>query len=125
MATAGNVVDVTQDADFMSRSALPLMKSPIPILWNLAKSWFLGFFFAGAVVFPLVESYYLPRVILTFGLVGIGYGINGILTFGHVTTSGWLSDNETFHDVRVFGFILWLVFFIYFAWRDRRARPSV
>ena len=100
------------------------MKIPVRLAWNITRSWALAFFLAGAVVFPVVEPYYLPRVLLTFGLFGIGYGIKSLLTFGHVTTSEMLSGHDTFHDVRIYGFILWLLFFAYFTRRDRRSRTG-
>jgi hypothetical protein len=100
------------------------MKIRVGMLWNIVKSGLLGFFLAGAVVFPIIEPYYLPRVLLTLGLFGIGYGLNSVLTFGHVTTSGMLSGHDTVHDVRIFGFILWLLLFAYFTRRDRRSRSD-
>ena len=99
----------------------PLLKIRVKMLWNIIKSGLLGFFIAGAIIFPITEPYYLPRVLLTLGLFGIGYGINSILSFGHVSTSGILSEHDgTVHDVRIYGFILWILLFAYFTWRDRR-----
>lgn len=94
------------------------------MLWNIAKSGLLGFFLAGAVVFPLIEPYYLPRVVLTLGIFGVLYGINSILTLGHVTTSAMLSGHDTMHDVRIYGFILWAVIFAYYTRRDHRSRSD-
>ncbi len=94
------------------------MKIPVGMLWNAVKSAFLGFFLAGAVVFPLIEPYYMYRVIFSAGLVAIAYGIDSVISFGHVTTSGWLSDGSTDHDVRIYAFILWFLLFAYYTYRD-------
>ena len=96
------------------------MKIPVGILWNAVKSGFLGFFLAGAVVFPLVEPFYIVRVIFSLGLIAIAYGIESVITFGHVTTSGLLSEGSTDHDVRNYAIILWLLLFAYYTYRDWR-----
>lgn len=101
------------------------MKIRVGMLWNIIKAWLLGFFLAGAIVFPITEPYYLPRIFFTLGLAGIGYGINSILTFGHVSTSSMLSEHAgTVHDVRIYGLILWVILFAYFTWRARRSKSD-
>lgn len=94
------------------------------MLWNIVKSGLLGFFLAGAVVFPLTEPYYIARVVFTLGIFGVMYGINSILTLGHVTTSGMLSGHDTMHDVRIYGFILWALIFALYTRRAYRSRSD-
>ena len=87
-------------------------------LWNLLKTGVLAFFIAGAVVFPIVESYYLSRVILSAGLMGIVYGFESVLRIGHITNCGALSGNCSEHSVRIYALVIWAGLFAYLTWRS-------
>lgn len=89
-------------------------------MWRLVWTGVLAFFLAGAVVFPLVEPYYFARVALSLGVWGVLNGIDSVLHFGLVHTSGLLSGGERVHSVRPYGFVLWIGLFVHGIWRERR-----
>ena len=94
------------------------------MLWNLVKSGLLGFFLAGAVVFQLAKPFYMGRVVFSLSLFGVLYGVESVLRFGHITTSGLLSGHDSHHSVRAYGLLLWAGLFAYFTWRSRRQEPG-
>lgn len=90
------------------------------LIWKLLWTAAAGFFLAGAVVFPLVEPYYFARVAFSLGLWAVLYGIDSVLHFGLVTTSGLMSGGANVHNVRIYGLLLWVGLFGYSSWRERR-----
>ncbi|MCO5102736.1 MAG: SRPBCC family protein [Burkholderiaceae bacterium] len=83
-----------------------------------------AFFLAGAVVFPLVHSYYLVRVVFSLGLWGIFYGIESVLRLGAITTSGLMSGGSSQHSVRIYGFIIWIALFAFVTRRKKSRSPA-
>lgn len=71
------------------------------------RSYLIAFFISGAVIFPILNPYYGARVLLSFGIYGVLCGIESVITFGLVTTSGFLSDSSTVHSVRWIALLLW------------------
>jgi hypothetical protein len=82
------------------------------IALHIALSWFVAFFVCGAVLFPLFNPYFMDRVVLSAGLVGLMYGLESVVRAGHIETCGLLSGNCTQHTVRIAGFCLWVICFI-------------
>ncbi|MET0291786.1 MAG: hypothetical protein ABW136_05420 [Steroidobacteraceae bacterium] len=89
------------------------------MLGNFVKSYLMGFFIAGAVIFPLLNPYYGMRVLLTLGVFGVGYGVQSVLKFGHISTSGMLSGHDSGHDVMIYGILLSIACFVWLARRDK------
>ena len=89
------------------------------ILWRALKTGIVAFFIAGAVVFPLVQPYYMSRVLLSLGSIAVVYGIESVVRFGSITTSGLISDSSVEHSVRAYALAMWVVFFAYLTWRSR------
>jgi uncharacterized RDD family membrane protein YckC len=87
------------------------------IFWSLLKTGVLAFFIAGAIVFPLVVPYYMSRVVLSLGLMGVIYGIESVFRLGVITTTGLISDSSSEHSVRIYGFLIWAALFGYSIWR--------
>ena len=89
------------------------------ILGNLAIAWFAAFFLCGALLFPLLNPYYMSRVVLSAGLMSLVYGIESILRAGRIEACGLLSGNCTEHSFRAVGFILWAACFAALMLRQR------
>ena len=87
------------------------------IFWNLLKTGVLAFFIAGSIVFPLVVPYYMSRVVLSLGLMGVMYGLESVFRLGIITTTGLISDSSSEHSVRIYGFLIWAALFGYVTWR--------
>ena len=82
------------------------------VLGHLALSWFTAFFLCGAVVFPLLNPYYMNRVFFSAGLAGILYGLESVVRAGHIETCGLLSGNCGEHSLRAAGLVLWVAGFV-------------
>lgn len=67
----------------------------------------LAFFLAGAVVFPLANSYYATRVLLSFGLMALVYGVECVLNWGTIETCGFLSGNCSTHNMQGYAMQIW------------------
>jgi hypothetical protein len=80
----------------------------------------LAFFIAGALVFPLLNFYYMDRVIFSLGLVGLAYGVESIVRLGHIGTCGFTSGNCSDHSVRAVGFVFWALLLV---WKYNRPKP--
>jgi hypothetical protein len=91
-------------------------------LFIVARSYLVAFFISGAVIFPILNPYYGARVLLSFGIYGVLCGLESIVTFGHVSTSGFLSGNSGIHSVRAIAVILWIALLGYGVFRSKR-RP--
>lgn len=68
----------------------------------------LAFFLAGAVVFPIVEPHYAPRILLSLGFLALVYGAECVINLGIVETCGFASGNCSTHDLSSHAFTLWL-----------------
>lgn len=79
----------------------------------------LAFFFAGAIVFPLLNNFYLGRVLLTGGIAAVMYGVESVVRLGHIETCGLLIGNCSAHSVRLAGCLVWAALF---AWLSVRRR---
>ena len=90
------------------------------LIWRIVWTGIAGFFLAGAVVFPLLVPYYQVRVLSSLGMAAVLYGIDSVLHFGLVHTSGLMSGSESVHSVRIYGVMLWIGLFAYSVWRERR-----
>jgi hypothetical protein len=84
----------------------------VAALLLLPASGVLAFFLAGALVFPIVESYYLPRVLMSFGFMAFAYGVESVITGGLVETCGFISGNCTTHNLRHWAHRLWPLLFV-------------
>lgn len=98
------------------------MTLQIPL--RLLGSALIGFFIAGAVFFPLLYGK-LFSVLITMGIAAILYGLESIVTFGHITgcSTGFLSfaDGKCVEQsVRWQGVLLSSIFFAWFTYRDHR-----
>jgi hypothetical protein len=94
------------------------------IFWSFLKTGMLAFFIAGAIVFPLVVPYYMSRVVLSLGLMGVMYGIESVFRLGVITTTGLISDSSSEHSVRIYGFLIWAALFGYVSWRKWQKNDS-
>lgn len=99
---------------------------------RLLGSTLLGFFIAGAVIFPLLHDKLLT-VVTTLGVAAVVYGLESIVVFGHISSCGIallsFADSKCVeHSVRFHGVVLASAFFAWFTYRDRlnaeRASPS-
>jgi hypothetical protein len=87
------------------------------ILWDLLRTGVLAFFIAGAIVFPIVEPYFMTRVVLSLGLMAVTYGLESVFRFGAITTTGLISDSSSEHSVRIYALLIWAALFGYIVWR--------
>lgn len=87
------------------------------LIWRIIWTGVVGLFLAGAVVFPIVKSYYFARVIFSLGLWAILYGVESVLRLGVITTSGLMSGGSSQHSVRIYAFIIWIALFIFVTHR--------
>ena len=99
------------------------------VLAHVALSWFAAFFVCGAVVFPLLNPYYLDRVAYSGGLAALAYGLESVLRFGHIEACGFISGNCSQHSFRLAGCVLWAVLLAGLALRrslqaERRSRAG-
>ncbi len=79
----------------------------IGICAAVAVTGVLAFFLAGAVVFPIVEPHYAPRVLGSLGLMALVYGVESVLGLGVIETCGFVSGNCSQHDLRAHAAWLW------------------
>jgi hypothetical protein len=97
-------------------------------LLAIPLSYLLGFFIAGAIVFPLHKPFYMSRVLLTLGLMGIVYGVESVMFRGHFETCGFLSGNCTQHNYEAAGWqctaITFLLLLVVAAWFTRKKPQS-
>lgn len=70
-------------------------------------------FLTGAIVFPLLNSHYLIRVVGSFGTLAIVYGIECVVTLGKVETCGFVSGNCQTHNMRAPALVMWIAIFIW------------
>lgn len=99
----------------------------MPTMIRLLAAMVPAFFLAGAVVFPLIESFTLARILVTGGMAALLYGLESVVRFGHVEICGLLSDNCTQYSVRLIGCLMWAALFVlreFVAARRRRASTS-
>lgn len=100
-------------------------------LMRLGASMVPAFFLAGAVVFPLLDNFYLSRVLLTGGIAALLYGLESVVRMGHIETCGLLTGNCSQHSVRLIGCLIWIALFVLWPrlvrplpWRDRTLAPD-
>lgn len=74
------------------------MRTLIWLTLSAAVAYLVGFFVAGAIVFPVVEPYYATRILLSLGFMALVYGAESVLWQGRFETCGFLSGNCTQHD---------------------------
>ena len=86
-------------------------------------SWCIGFFIAGALLFPLFNPFYLGRVVVSLGIVGVLNGLESVLRAGHISTCGFLSGNCSEHSVRFVGLLLAAIAFGVLEARHRARAP--
>lgn len=98
------------------------MTLQIPL--RLVGSTLIGFFIAGAVIFPLLQDKFFT-LLFSLGLAALLYGLESVVSFGHITScnSALLSfaDSKcTEYSVRWQGVVLTGILFVWFTYRDRR-----
>lgn len=87
----------------------------------------LAFFFAGAIVFPIVEPFYAKRILASLGLMAVAYGVESVMRRGQITTCGFLSGNCSEHFMQHYALWLWallLPLWLWGVWRWWRAAPD-
>jgi hypothetical protein len=64
------------------------------VLLAIPLSYVIGFFVAGAIVFPVDQPFYRGRVLITLGWMGFVYGVESVMFRGHFETqlrSRWMA----------------------------------
>jgi hypothetical protein len=92
------------------------------VLLAIPLSYVIGFFVAGAIVFPVDQPFYRGRVLITLGWMGFVYGVESVMFRGHFETCGFLSGNCSQHNYEAAGwqwtvvsFLILLIVAIWFA----------
>lgn len=81
------------------------MRIILRLLVTAAIAYVVGFFIAGAIVFPVDKPYYAPRILLSLGFMAVVYGAESVLWQGHFETCGLLSGNCSQHDYSAAGWL--------------------
>ena len=97
-------------------------------LLRLFRSTALGFFVAGALLFPVLHDKYFT-ILFTLGIAAVLYGLESILWLGHINVCSanllsFADSKCTDYSVRSYGFLLSCIFFAWFTYRNESRERS-